>query len=461
MISIFYFFMLLFTLMLVPDKYSAFSKSYNFNLGLIYFLLIAVFFLYQRRKEKNWLRFDVMFIIGYTIVHFQIPFLASLGVEPSRPAFIWLNKDVVNYATWLSLLGITLWMFAYTIVKQPEGRVPPYFSNKVRVGLADKLLAFLFIGFLLNAGSNFLGGAYNVNSWGGAANYFLTLFKTVLYLRIIYFFQKLSNNTAFKVILAKALSNKLFITILITYSLLFFATGSRGEILRVLLVVAFSYSIFLKPLSFRFILIAILIGSFVFTVMGMGRGRVAAELGDQGLLQRGYANFIEMEEKKLPTEELASSVRILYRAIDVIPHSHDYLYGVPYAITLISPIPFSASLLVKTFDIPYQYQATSRLFTYLGQGNHITYGEGSEVLADMYANFGFLGIVMLMLIFGFLSAKVNQKSKLGSFNYTLVYVVILITALSMNRGTVFYAYKEIFYIVMFHLIFSGKLKWKK
>lgn len=224
---------------------------------------------------------------------------------------------------------------------------------------------------------------------------------------------------------------------------------------------AFSYSIFLKPLSFRFILIAILIGSFVFTVMGMGRGRVAAELGDQGLLQRGYANFIEMEEKKLPTEELASSVRILYRAIDAIPNSHDYLYGVPYAITLISPIPFSASLLIKAFDIPYQYRGTSRLFTYLGQGNHITYGEGSEVLADMYANFGFLGIVMLMLIFGFLSAKVNQKSKLGSFNYTLVYVVLLITALAMNRGTIFYAYKEIFYILMFHLIFSGKLKWKK
>lgn len=447
--------------MLAPDKYSVFSKSYNFNLGLIYFLLIAVFFSYQRRKDKNWLRFDVIFIIGYTIIHFQIPFLSSLGVEPSRPAFIWLNKDVVNYATWLSLLGIILWMFTYTMVKQPKGRVPFYFNNKVKVELVDKLLVFLFIGFLFNAGSNFFGGAYDVNSWGGAANYFLMLFKTVLYLRIIYFFQTLDRNTPYKVILKSALLNKLFIVILVTYSLLFFATGSRGEILRVMLVVAFSYSIFLKPLSFRFILVGILIGSFVFTIMGMGRGRVAAELGDQGLLQRGYANFIEMEEKKLPTEELASSVRILYRAIDDIPTTHDYLYGVPYAITLISPIPFLSSLLIKAFDVPDQYRATSLLFTYLGQGNHITYGEGSEILADMYANFGFLGIVMLMPLFGFLSAKVNQKSKLGSFNYTLIYVILLITALSMNRGTIFYAYKEIFYILFFHYLFTRVLPWKR
>ena len=461
MISIFYFFVVLLTLVLRPEKYSYFDNQYNFVLGLIYFALVIIFFAHQRIKDKNWLRFDVLFLVGYTIVHFQIPFLASIGIEPSRPWHIWLNKEVVNYATWLSLLAISLWMFGYSLVKQPMLQIKPEKVNEIKIPILDLFLIVFLLGFLATAGKNFLGGAYDVNSWGGAATYFLMFLKSLIYLRIIYFFMKYEGNGSYTDIIKTAVKNKIFVGVVAAYFVLFFLTGSRGEILRVLLVTAFAYSIFIRHISFKFIIVSILVGAFIFTLMGMGRGRVATELADQGLLQRGYANFIEMEERKLPTEELASSVRILYRAIDVIPRQHDYLYGTPYLITAISPIPFSASLLISSFDVPYQYQATSRLFTYLGQGNNKTYGEGSEILADMYANFGIFGVLVLMFLFGVLSGLITKRSKRGDFNYMLIYVVLLITALSMNRGTIFYAYKEVFYILFLHAVFSGKLKWKK
>lgn len=459
--SFIYLIVVFIALVIKPEKYSYFDSQYVFLLGLIYFSLILVFFIKQHAKNKNWLRFDFLFLIGYTIVHFQIPFLETIGIEPSRPRFIWLNKDVVNYATWLSLLSISLWMFAYSLIRQPVTQELP---NKVKVGnmvILDWFLVLLFIGFLLTAGKNFLRGAYDVNSWSGPATYFLMILKSLLYLRVVYFFMRCKKNESYLSIVNSLLKNKVFLSVIVTYFLLFFLTGSRGEILRVLLVTAFSYSLFVRPLSFKFIMVSVLIGAFVFTLMGMGRGRVASELADQGLLQRGYANFIQMEEKKLPTEELASSVRLLYRAIDVIPNQHDYLYGTPYFIAAISPIPFTGSLFISAFDVPYQYQATSRLFTYLGQGNNRTYGEGSEILADMYANFGVFGVLVLMFFFGLLSGLITKKTKVGEFNYMLIYVVLLITAISMNRGTIFYAYKEVFYILFLHAVFSGKLKWKK
>lgn len=447
--------------MLKPAKFSPFSEEYNFLLGIIYILILAVFLFQQRYKDKNWLRFDILFLLGYTIVHFQIPFLASIGIEPSRPWHIWLNKEVVNYATWMSLVSITIWFFGYSLVIQTKRKNPPVMSKKINTGVIDKLLLLVFSGFLFSAGKNFLGGAYDTNNWGGAATYFLMILDIIIYLRIIYFFVLLDGKKSIFEITKSFLANKLFILIVVLYFTLFFITGSRGEILRVILVTVFAYSIFVKPLSFKFIIVSVLIGSFVFTIMGMGRGRVATELGDQTLLQRGYASYIENSEKKLPTEELASSVRIQYRAIDAIPNTHPYLYGVPYFITLISPIPFSSKLVIEIFDIPYQYQVTSRLFTYLGQGNNITYGEGSEILADIYANFDLAGVFIIMLFFGAFAGIVTKKTKQGSFNYMLVYVVLLITALSMNRGTIFYAYKEIFYILFFHLLFSGRLRWKK
>lgn len=461
MASFFYFFITLITLVLKPEKYSIFDHQYNFALGLIYFVLIIAFFTQQRIKNKNWLRFDVLFLIGYTIVHFQIPFLASVGIEPSKPAHIWLNKEVVNYATWLSLLAISLWMFAYSLIKQPIAQKIPAITYGVNTFILDSLLILLFLGFIVSVGKNFLDGAYDVNSWGEAATYFLMVLKSLVYLRIIYFFMSYEGKKSYIGILKHAFRNKIFVSVLATYFLLFFATGSRGEILKVMLVAAFAYSVYIRPVSFKFILISILIGAFIFTIMGMGRGRLASELADQGLLQRGYANFVEMEEKKLPTEELASSVRLLYRTIDMIPNQHDYLYGIPYFITVAGVMPFSSRLIITTFDIPYQYQVTSRLFTYLGQGNNRTYGEGSEILADMYANFGLFGVLFLMFLFGLFSSMAAKKSKEGSFNYMLVYVVLVITALSMNRGTIFYAYKEIFYMLVLHAMFSRKIKWGK
>src|SRR5690606_28548105 len=114
MFQIFYFFSALIIFVLKPELYSEFSFNYNFFLGLTYLVLISVFLLDQRLKNKNWLRFDIIFLIGYTIVHFQIPFLASIGVEPTRPDFVWLNKDVVNYATWMSLVAINFWILGFT-----------------------------------------------------------------------------------------------------------------------------------------------------------------------------------------------------------------------------------------------------------------------------------------------------------------------------------------------------------
>src|SRR5690625_4744757 len=108
---------LIFLLVFSPSRYEEMDHLYILSLSIVFIILVVNFLRSHRRYTSNWLRFDVMFLIGYGIVHFQIPFLASIGIEPSRPSFIWINKEVINFATWMSLVSIILWMYGYSLNK--------------------------------------------------------------------------------------------------------------------------------------------------------------------------------------------------------------------------------------------------------------------------------------------------------------------------------------------------------
>jgi len=462
MFKIFYFFTALIVFLFKPEKYSIFSYDYNFFISLIYFSLISVFLLEQRLRDKNWLRFDLIFLIGYSIVHFQIPFLASIGIEPSRPYFVWLNKDVVNYATWMSTVAISLWILGYSLLSGKKA----IYSNQsesfiINYRLLDNLLLVFFVGFLITVGRSFLTGAYNVESWGVGATYFLLLLEILIYLRILYFFRDLPKESSYNYIFKKILLNRIFFIILIAYTLLFFLSGSRGELIRILLIIAFAYSIYIKSISFKFILVSILIGSFILTLMGLGRSRDTVDFGNQSLLERGYTNYKDTDKQSNFTEELATSIRIQYRAIDIVPYSYPYMYGYTYIGTLSGVIPFASSFIINFLNIPDCYKGSASFFTCVGQGNNITYGEGSEILADLYINFGLYGTFFIMFWFGCLVSKINNNIKKKKFTYILIYSILLITALAMSRGTVLYAYKDIVYILFFHFLFSGKFKLAK
>src|SRR5690606_713028 len=107
------------------------------------------------------------------------------------------------------------------------------------------------------------------------------------------------------------------------------------------------------------------------------------------------------------TEELAQSVRILFRATSIFPYNQDYLYGQTMIIDISSFVPFLSRYIVDNLSIPPEYTSSTRFFTIQGQGYSYTYGEGSEIIADIYINFGFLGVVLFFSIFGLFISKVS------------------------------------------------------
>ncbi|WP_201539267.1 O-antigen polymerase, partial [Psychrobacter faecalis] len=434
--NLFYISSLVLLIFLKPEKFEVFSRISVFNFSVIYFLLILYHFLTTRVSDNNWMRFDVFFILGFTIVHLQIPFLASLGIEPTRDFHIWINKDVVNYATWMSVVSMNIWLVGYSLIKlryKPSSRF--IISNKKK-RMLDIITTLSLIGLLYSAGSILLKGLYDLESWGAIATYMLALLNALLILRIVYFFSQIPYDSSYFKIINQLKYNKLFITNLLLFITLFFLAGDRGVVLGLLLVIATSYSLFVKKLALRHIATSIIVGAFIFTIIGLGRVGDEDSLDDRNMFQRGLDTLETSNRRDNITDELASSVRIQYRALDVFPEKEDYLKGKTHISTLAGIIPFGPSFIIDLLQLDSSYHSSASYFTYLGQGRYASYGEGSEILGDLYINYGLYITFLVMFIFGLYSKKCFKEAKNFNIFYVLLYCILVMLAFNINRGTI-------------------------
>ena len=447
---IFVVFSLLLTFFLKPDRSSIFDPDLNLILTMIAFFNIAIFWRYIITKF-SWINFGTLFTLGFIIVHFQIPFLASLGIEPEKPNLIWPNKWVVNYATWLSLVSLLLWIFGYLINKRDIKFVEKNQNKEVDLKKINVLLIFIFISFLLLVGNEFLSGNYNGGSnWGTGSMYVFVVLRVILCLKIFYFFY---ND---KVINRKSIiKNKYFFSIIIIYALVFLNAGDRGPLIELIIVAVTCYTIFHRRIFFVTFAIGFIASAFFLNMVKFGRtSNIAYREGN--IIESGYNNFLQQESFN-PTNELASSNRILYLSLDKVPDNYPYLNGLTFFHEVISCVPFTMFLYVKFTQMPEFYFSTSRFFTVIRQGKYYESGDGSEIIADIYVNFGVYGVFILMMFFGYFISFV-QFNALTLFNhkYLIIYVFLLISALYINRSSFLDPLKTVIYALLIDYLFIKK-----
>ena len=175
------------------------------------------------------------------------------------------------------------------------------------------------------------------------------------------------------------------------------------------------------------------------------------------MFTQGYEKLINSDKAFNPTNELASSNRILFRAIDVVPDKHPYLYGTTFVTEIIGVFPFGANAFLTITQLPDMYISSSYFFTILGQGQFYTYGEGSEILGDIYINFGFYGVLILMFGLGYFIAFITTNA-LYTYNhrYILIYVILTIGALYLNRSNYLEPFKLIVYAIALDRLLTRK-----
>ncbi|MDY0781368.1 O-antigen polymerase [Tenacibaculum sp. IB213877] len=459
---------LIMAILLTPNINEEFNSSKVFILSLLAFVNVVFFWLTTNRYTRSWVNYNTLFLLGFLIVHFQIPFLASLGVEPNRSSFIWINKNVVNFAVWMSLMALFFWELGYFLYRKLRKKriLKKITSYNVNTKKIDFFLQFFFVLFIALVGKEFLSGSYDGgDNWGSGANYAFMLLRVLIYLRVIYFF---INTRNFKItkknIIFLLIRNKRLFIVLSLYVLLFLLAGDRGPVMQILILLAVSYSIFQRKISFKAFFVSIIIGGVLFTIIGMGRSRDTSQRS-MSLFEEGYNKLIQSENTINPTNELASSNRILFRAIDVVPDKHPYLLGTTFFNEVIGVVPFAGGTYLKLTELPLMYTSSSYFFTVLGQGVHFSYGEGSEILGDIYINFGVIGVfIMMFLLGGWVSYIIFNVEKNNYYNHTyiIIYVIICIGALYINRSHFLDPLKSIVYaLVIDRLLVRKNIKWEQ
>ncbi len=370
-------------------------------------------------------------------------------------------KLYVNYGTWLVTFGIYSWLigFHYFMNKTTISSIPynissyDYSSNRLLY-----LSSFLFILILILNKEIFMGSSYNgVENWSTLTRYIYSLFSITIIMTTLFIFlnnsKEIQNNFyyIFK-------TSKLYLALVFAYIVVFlFILGDRGSILQLASTIVFVYALTIKPITLKTFMSIVIAGAIVMTIVGLGRNSGGS------IINKGYSslekNLSTSNEPALYTlsKDLSSTARILYKSLEHVPEKHDYFYGKSMLSAILSPIPFLNSIFLQVTDFSkssLREFSTSDYITYLIQGRFNKWGEGSNLFAEIYMNFGVIGTALIMFILGIVFKKIHiEISLFNRLSYILIATMLSSYVIYWPRSSLFGVAKPIVWALIIYILF--------
>jgi len=411
-----------------------FKSEINSSLLIFYnSIMISAMLIYFNsiKKNNNWFRIDLIFLIGFIIVHFQWAIMYSFSdLLPENIYRFFVDPIYFNFATYLSLLGLLGWFFGFELIKEKPPKkqhIYIYSTNNLRI-----ITTISFIIYFIENGSYYLaGGKYTktiTQEASAIGAYMYLIFSiSILILTAILILNNRSkwNGNLFRWI--KGLDKRDLI-IIISYALFFVLSGDRGPVLKLAIVVLFFFSTFVRSIGKMKLLMLITSGALLLTIIGNGRGKVDG----QNIVFSGVDNF-QLNNAYDITLELANSSRTLYKGLSHVPEKHDYFYGKLWSGNILSVIPFAQSAYIYVTGAKKYETGSARYITFLTFGPNSVSGEGTSLIIDIYLNFGVFGVFAFMTLFGYFFKIIINKLN-TDFTKKWLLILIVITSLSFYFG---------------------------
>jgi oligosaccharide repeat unit polymerase len=452
-----FFSFLIFILFVIEPEFNAMPNSKLLNIYLIIFS-IAVFAHFIFNKNKNWFRIDLIFLLGFSIVHFQWALMYSLeGITPNDYSFFWATSsytEYINYGTWLSTIGIIAWFLGFASLKRTyiQKETISYFKINYKVFFYFVLL--IFIMFLLTAGQDYLSGAvYKGESksatGAGISVYFQLLFSySIVILCTIGILNILEDKNLTYTQIIKKIDKKILLLFTATI-FIFLYVGDRGGALQPMLASLILYGTFIKPINKKQFFLIIFLGAVLMTLIGIGR----AEKSNDNILLAGV-NKVEFNSNYEFTLELANSARTLYKSLSNVPERHDFFYGKLWVSQILANIPLAQAVYLNISGDKIYELDSAEYITYITRGKFSNSGEGSSLIADIYLNFGIYGVILFMFLFGMFFKKIINEFELKSSLYWIIAGAILASyAFYLGRGGLLYPLRPILWSILLVFIF--------
>lgn len=367
-------------------------------------IIAVISFLFYKECNKHirslYFRPIHIFLLSYLVVFFQTPIDILMGYKTDyyQVGQIGLMPESVRLAD----LGIIVFLFGYisskTKIKTISDR--PKRSIVAPVGVFKFLTSAFLISIYILVPTEILRGGYGFALQNTFYNY-LSSWTSVFF--CAFFIQDTINKRAANQ--GKYWTLKEYIMSvgkwqninMLLYLVMILNIGDRGPLITVTLIYYISYvsvSGICPPK--RVLVIGMLAGILFVSFLGFTKGFRNNDTIMERISVTWKANvYNDVQESVMPaTQELAGSYRCLSYSVEDIKKNGNYGYGKYQMGYLLSFIPFATSV----FGLS---DPTSTYISHLIQGNFLTYGNGSSIIADFYLDGGILGVLLGMYLFGF------------------------------------------------------------
>lgn len=428
---------LLFTLVIIVWAVKP-EMSASLNIEYIKFLCIVTFisliFHFVSNFERNYFRIDVIFIIGFMIVHFQWAIMLSFSsITPLYLTFNIVDHNVINFGVWLSSLGLISWLFGYNITNP---KTAEFTISTIKFPTRVIYFGWLFfLLFLVASGQHFLSGALYKGGGEvtGIANYLRIISNALAMLIIIYSFLDRENLNKSNRFFGIGYHQFIFVT---CFVFIFLYAGDRGAAISAACLFLFVYGTWVRPITLKWLVFLIITGAIILTIVGINRS------GEDGISD--FFDTLAVSNLYQITQELSNSARVLYIAIEDINNGSDYHYGGLWVSKILSLFPFAQSVYLEFVEHRDHAFGTGQYITYLRYGPFSTSGEGSTLITDIFLNFGYVGVVIFMGLFGGVIKSVYSVMKQkGNLSIIIVACIFASYALYQGRAGLFDTLRDV------------------
>lgn len=394
--------------------------------------------------EGQYLRVSYLFIIGFFIVFFQYNIDLMLGnISVSHPVFA--SSASICTAALLSVVGLSSFVLGNTLALaklDPKeygeygDKVPQKYIFVQKILLLTCVLLYLYFNMrTILSGSYVYSEDAMKSSAGSLSNYSVVMVQVFVFtiLSSNAFNIKISGNRISPWDYLK--SNGLLFNIPVGfYLILVFMTGDRGPVITILMAYIITYIVACKKKISLIPLLFIVIGSGTFlSIVGDVR-RHTNLLTIKEILS--YNNTYISESFLPATQELAGSYKTFTYTVEKVPSSQEYFCGMMQLRNLGYSVPFLYRLIPFVYSSRDYENGSTSYCTYLIQGLDRKYGNGTSLLADIYLDFGIMGIIILMIWLGAFITRLDYELFYGdSLNWMLVSIVCFSYSVYLSRST--------------------------
>ena len=286
-----------------------------------------------------------------------------------------------------------------------------------------------FIVYILVIDKNYFNGSYGEIKLSPMMIYTQELYTSISYAYLIQRSINLRlNKSAFNFRdFIKGL-NPVFFTVFIIFNFLILISGDRDPLITSVMIflACFIFSVKIK-LKLKVILPLLIISIFSIMYLGIVR-QIDTSVSFKESVEFVKERNLESTYVSIGTIELAGSFRTTNLVVDYIPKYHDHFYGRFFLKNTFSIIPGLSQVLINIFfkNDPDYLNTSANYITYLNQGSNPKYGDGTSSPADIYLDFGVIGIVIIFLIFGAVVRRFEITLFKDTNNISLFFLIVSI-----------------------------------